>query len=95
MHSSPIVSFCGFILFIACLISPANRAFALASNNIPFDRPLYLHLGKLAGFDIITSNLPGIRPSAKTKAARLALGAECFLAEGINQIGMVDPSYRH
>ncbi len=79
MFSRPAVTFCGLILFIACLSLPANRAFALASNNIPLDSPLYLYLEKLAGFGIITSNIQGIRPFSKSEAARLALEAESNL----------------
>lgn len=80
MLSRPVVTFCGFILFFICLIFPANRAFALASNNIPLDSPLYLYLEKLAGFGIITSNIQGIRPFSKSEAARLVLEAESNLA---------------
>lgn len=80
MHSRAVVAFCGLILFFACLIFPANRAFALASNNIPLDSPLYLYLEKLAGFGIITSNIQGIRPFSKAEAARLTLEAEDNLA---------------
>ena len=46
---------------------------ALASNNIPLDSPLYLYLDKLAGFGLIATDIKGIKPFSKAEAARLLL----------------------
>ena len=80
MFSRSAVVFCELVLLLACITSSADRAYALASNNIPLDSPLYLYLDKLAGFGIIPSNVQGIRPFSKSEAARLALEAESNLA---------------
>ena len=53
---------------------------ALASNNIPLDSPLYLYLDKLAGFGLIATDIKGIKPFSKAEAARLLLEAEQRMA---------------
>ncbi len=58
-----------------------GTAWALASNNIPLDSPVYLYLEKLASFGLITSDFKGIRPFSRAEAARLVLEAEKRLAE--------------
>ncbi len=83
MFSRSAIVLCEVIVLFICITFPADCAYALASNNIPLDSPIYLYLEKLAGFGIITSNVQGIRPFSKTEAARLTLEAESNLA-GIN-----------
>ena len=51
-------------------------AWALASNNIPLDSPVYAYLEKLAGFGLLDTDLKGLRPYSKAEAARLLLEAE-------------------
>ena len=53
-----------------------SDAWALASNNIPLDSPVYLYLEKLAGFGLIKTDVKGIRPYSKSEAARLVIEAE-------------------
>ncbi len=79
------VVFIEIILLFVFIAFPVDRAFALASNNIPLDSPLYLYLEKLTGFGIITSNIQGLRPFTKSEAARLALEAESNLASIDNE----------
>ena len=54
----------------ACLLLAASVAtpgvWALASNNIPLDNPIYLYLEKLAGFGLIKTDMKGIRPFSKS-----------------------------
>jgi hypothetical protein len=83
MFSRSAIVLCELIVILLCITSSTDRAFALASNNIPLDSPIYLYLEKLAGFGIVTSNIQGIRPFSKSEAARLTLEAESNLA-GIN-----------
>jgi len=83
MFSRSAIVLCEIIVIFFCITSSADRAFALASNNIPLDSPIYLYLEKLSGFGIVTSNVQGIRPFSKSEAARLILEAESNLA-GIN-----------
>jgi hypothetical protein len=52
------------------------QAFAIASNNIPLDSPVYRYLEKLAGFGLITTDVAGIKPYAKAEVARLVFEAE-------------------
>ncbi|MHC1698707.1 MAG: capsule assembly Wzi family protein [Geobacteraceae bacterium] len=56
------------------------QCWALASNNIPLDSPIYLYLEKLTGFGLVTSEVKGIKPFSKAEAARLVLEAEKNLA---------------
>src|SRR5512135_1256127 len=58
---------------IACL--PA-AAWALASNNIPLDSPIYVYIEKLDGFRLINTDIHGIKPYSKAEAARLIIEAE-------------------
>jgi capsule assembly protein Wzi len=53
-----------------------ERAWALASNNVPLDSPVYSYLEKLASFGLIRSDMRGIRPFSAAEAARLVLEAE-------------------
>lgn len=53
-----------------------QKGWALASNNIPLDSPIYSYLDKLAGFGLIRSDMKGIRPYSRAEAARLVLEAE-------------------
>lgn len=54
-------------------------AWALASNNIPLDSPVYDYIDKLAGFGLITSDIKGLKPFSRAEAARLYLEAEANL----------------
>jgi Capsule assembly protein Wzi len=47
------------------------RSWALASNNIPLDSPVYEYLDKLASYGLISSDFKGIRPITRAEAARL------------------------
>lgn len=75
--------FLSVILLLAwsLLIVSPGRAWALASNNIPLDSPVYLYLEKLASFGLVTGDFKGIRPYSRSEAARLVLEAEKRLAE--------------
>lgn len=77
--------FCLKILLCAAIVTlfsgvPGN-CWALASNNIPLDSPLYLYLEKLAGFGLLESDVKGLRPYSKAEAARLLREAEQNLAQ--------------
>lgn len=61
------------------VIAPPET-WALASNNIPLDSPVYLYLEKLAGFGLIKSDVKGIKPYSRAEAARLLLEAEESMA---------------
>lgn len=63
-------------LFLSITVSLPSTAWALASNNIPLDSPVYLYLEKLAGFGLIHSEVKGIRPFSKAEAVRLLFEAE-------------------
>ena len=70
-------------VIIACLCLLAilpSSAWALASNNVPLDSPVYFYLEKLEGLGLITSDVKGVRPFAKAEVARLLLEAEGALA---------------
>ncbi|HJV66122.1 MAG TPA: capsule assembly Wzi family protein [Geomonas sp.] len=69
-------------LIVVIIVFLAEQAHALSSANIPLDSPAYLYLEKLAGFGLITSDFKGIRPYAKSEAARLLLEAEARLDSG-------------
>jgi len=65
------------VLTIACMLAfHPCAAWALASNNIPLDSPIYLYLEKLTGFGLVTSDVKGVKPFSKAEAARLVLEAE-------------------
>lgn len=66
------------LLLIGCL---PGTSWALASNNIPLDSPVYLYLEKLAGLGLITSDVKGLRPFSRSEAARLLSEAESNLNE--------------
>jgi hypothetical protein len=74
-----------FILLImtAVLATAAfpGKTWALASNNISLDSPVYSYLDKLASFGLIKSDFKGIRPITKAEAARLLIEAEKNRAE--------------
>jgi hypothetical protein len=63
------------LLLFAAASAPGN-AYALASNNIPLDSPVYLYIEKLAGFGLLESDVKGLRPYSRAEAARLLLEAE-------------------
>jgi hypothetical protein len=65
-----------FVAVTAALLHIPDRCWALASNNIPLDSPIYLYLEKLTGFGLVTSDVKGIKPFSKAEAARLVLEAE-------------------
>lgn len=65
------------VLVVACMLALLpSSAWALASNNIPLDSPIYLYLEKLTGFGLVTSEVKGIKPFSKAEAARLVSEAE-------------------
>ena len=67
----------------------APQAFALASNNIPLDSPVYSYLEKLAGFGLIDTDVKGVRPYSHSEAARLYLEAE----GNLSRLGGAAPSF--
>jgi hypothetical protein len=69
-----------FVVVLLCaLLFSAGPAYALSSNNIPLDSPIYLYLEKLSGFGLISSDIRGIRPFSRREAARLLEEAEARL----------------
>lgn len=66
------------LLLLWALPAPA---WALASNNIPLDSPIYSYLEKLAGFGLLDTDIKGLRPYSKAEAARLLLEAEQNLSD--------------
>ncbi|MCM2358018.1 MAG: capsule assembly Wzi family protein [Geobacteraceae bacterium] len=73
-----------YILPLALLSAPLTpvNSWALASNNVPLDSPVYYYLEKLASFGLITSDFKGIRPISKAEAARLLAEAEQNMGGG-------------
>jgi hypothetical protein len=71
----------GIFFLIVLGVSSPSGAWTIASNNVPLDSPVYGWLEKLGGFGLITSDMKGIRPFARTEAARLFLEAEENLAK--------------
>jgi hypothetical protein len=67
-------------IFCVILLFP-SLTWALASNNIPLDSPIYLYLEKLVGLGLITSDVKGARPYARAEVARLLIEAEVNLAK--------------
>jgi capsule assembly protein Wzi len=63
------------LLLISVMFFPA-RSWALASNNIPLDSPVYFYIEKLSGFGLLDSDVKGLKPYSKAEAARLLLEAE-------------------
>ena len=76
----------GLLIVLFLLSAFPGHVWALASNNIPLDSPVYQYLDKLAGFGLITSDTKGIRPYSKAEAARLLLEAEANLVKNEEQI---------
>jgi Capsule assembly protein Wzi len=69
--------FCISVIVTAVVLAlPPQKSWAIASNNIPLDSPIYSYLDKLVSFGYITSDIKGIRPFTKAEAARLLLEAE-------------------
>lgn len=64
------------LVLVAFLLSLPVQVWALASNNIPLDSPIYSYLDKLSGFGLIQSDIKGIRPYSRAEAARLYREAE-------------------
>jgi len=73
-------------LVLVLVFASASPAFALASNNIPLDSPIYLYIEKLAGFGLIRHDVKGLRPYSRAEAARLYLEAADNLAELGDQV---------
>ena len=71
-----------------------HETWALASNNIPIDSPVYYCLEKLVSFGLIQDDFKGIRPISKAEAARLLLKAEEIIAKA-NEIPkpQIGPEY--
>jgi hypothetical protein len=68
------------MLFFIAMAAPGT-VYALASNNVPLDSPVYIYLEKLVGLGLITSDVKGARPYAKAEVARLLLEAEDNMAK--------------
>ena len=66
---------------LVCALS-STEAFALSSNNLPLDSPIYQYIEKLSGFGLVTGDFKGIRPYSKAEAARLLEEAEARLSSG-------------
>lgn len=75
-------------VFLLLLLSAPRATWALASNNIPLDSPIYLYLDKLGGFGLIVTDTKGLRPYSRAEAARLLLEAEHSVA---TCAGVVEP----
>jgi hypothetical protein len=64
-------------IFILCVfLALPSVSWALASNNIPLDSPVYVYLEKLNGLGLIDTDIHGLKPYSKAEAARLTLEAE-------------------
>ena len=74
-------------LAVASLAGLPAKGWALASNNLPLDSPVYPYLDKLASFGLIRSDMHGIRPITRAEAARLYLEAEQNLSTGTETTG--------
>lgn len=59
------------IALLLCLTAAIQDALALPSNNVPLDNWSYAALDKLAGFDLIHSDVHGMRPYSRLEVARL------------------------
>jgi hypothetical protein len=68
-------------LTVMALAVSAGKTWAVASNNISLDSPVYGYLEKLASFGLLESDIKGIRPITKAEAARLLAEAERMRAE--------------
>ena len=78
-----------FILVLILAVLFPLRSWALASNNIPLDSPVYDYLDKLASYGLISSDFKGIRPITGAEAARLLGEAEKRRAEALESDGKV------
>lgn len=58
------------------LLNTSTKCWALASNNIPLDSPIYFYLEKLEAFGLVATNFKGIRPYSRAETARLVTEAE-------------------
>ncbi|HEX2770250.1 MAG TPA: capsule assembly Wzi family protein [Geobacteraceae bacterium] len=58
------------------LLNIPTEGWALASNNIPLDSPIYSYLDKLVAFGLVDTDFKGIRPYSKAEAARVVAEAE-------------------
>ena len=58
------------------LLNISTKCWALASNNISLDSPIYTYLDKLAGLGLVNTDFKGIRPYSKAEAARIVSEAE-------------------
>lgn len=58
------------------LLNIPAESWALASNNIPLDSPIFSYLDKLVGFGLVDTDFKGIRPYSKAEAARVVAEAE-------------------
>jgi hypothetical protein len=76
------------LVIMVLLLNISAKSWALASNNIPLDSPIYFYLEKLEAFGLGATNFKGIRPYSKTEAARLITEAEKSLdkLDGGNQV---------
>lgn len=73
------------LLLLSLLTSLPLDCWALSSNNIPLDSPVYLYLEKLAGFGLLNSDIKGLKPYSKAEVARLVTEAESNLAGQQNE----------
>ena len=64
------------MLITSLLLNLPSKAWAVASNNIPLDSPVYGYLDKLSGLGLVKGDVKGIKPYSKAEAARLLLEAE-------------------
>jgi hypothetical protein len=69
------------LLFVAgffqlLIFSSVIPVFAITSNNIPLDSPIYGYFEKLSGLGLLRSDIRGLKPWTKAEAARLLLEAE-------------------
>ena len=64
------------LTLVSLLPACARDCWALASNNIPLDSPVYSYLDKLAGLGVIRNDVHGLKPYSKSEAARLIMEAE-------------------
>ncbi len=81
---------CIGLLAMLLLLYRGGAASALSSPNIPLDSPVYFYLEKLAGFNLVHSDMTGIKPFSRAEAARLLLEAEQNLDAGK---GTGDPAF--
>jgi Capsule assembly protein Wzi len=71
-----LIRICLSLSSLLLLLMAPQAIWALASNNIPLDSPIYLYLDKLSGFGLVGSQTKNLRPYSRSEAARLLLEAE-------------------